>query len=80
MANFKVGDIAYIVESNNFVRKVTIKRHIGSHDIYSFLYFLILPTTYITTLYLIIIAIYRAIIVINMRTAIILKSEKELVL
>lgn len=29
MENFKVGDIAYIVESNNLVRKVTIKRHSG---------------------------------------------------
>lgn len=27
MAKFKAGDTAYIVESNNLVREVTIKRH-----------------------------------------------------
>ena len=29
MAKFKAGDVAYIVESNNLVREVTIKRHSG---------------------------------------------------
>lgn len=29
MAKFKAGDVAYIVESNNLVREVAIKRHSG---------------------------------------------------
>lgn len=36
MEKFNVGDIAYIVESNNFVREVTIKRYSGGFYLVQF--------------------------------------------